>query len=151
MLRDIYQTGKAKSGPVFTEWLSEDDSEILLKALSRNKTGSIPYDDFLSFAFDLEESDEVIEIHEKIRKEIFGRSKLKFTDLVKSFSTSKNYSKGFVRNSEFKSVVRKISSRIIVKDVDVLVSHWDTESEGTIDFQSFAVWAHTGHVPEDVS
>jgi Ca2+-binding EF-hand superfamily protein len=151
VLRDIYQVGKLKSGPAFNEWLCEDDLEILLKALSRNKTGSILYDDFLSFAFDVEESDEVIEIHEKIRKEIFGRSKLNFTDLVKSFSTSKNYSKGFVRNSEFKSVVRKISSRISSKDVDILVSYWDTENEGTIDFQSFAVWAHTGHAPDDVS
>lgn len=150
-MREIYQVGKLKSGPAFTEWLSESDLEILLKALSRNKTGSIPYDDFLSFAFDLEESDEVIEIHEKFRKEIFGRSKLKFTDFIKLFSTSKNYSKGFVRNSEFKNIVRKISSRISVKDADVLVSYWDHENEGTIDFQSFAVWAHTGHIPDDVS
>ena len=76
---------------------------------------------------------------------------MKFTDFIKLFSTSKNYSKGFVRNSEFKNIVRKISSRISVKDADVLVSYWDHENEGTIDFQSFAVWAHTGHIPDDVS
>ena len=98
-----------------------------------------------------DENDEVVETHLKLQKVIFRRSKMKLKDLLKLFSTSKTFSKGYVRNSEFQTILRKISSKISVKDVEILIAHLDIDKEGTIDFNYFAVWLHTGIVQDEVS
>lgn len=124
--------------------------KLLVDAICHNNKGTLSYDEFLSFALNIAESDEVIETFLKMQKEIFKRSKLRFTDLLKLFSTSKTYAKGFVRNSEFQNILRKISSKISVKDVETLVLYLDVEKEGTVDFNFFAVWLFTGMLSDEV-
>lgn len=142
---------KTRNAPPFEEWLEERDLQTLLDALCYNAKGTILYDDFLSFALDSEESEAIIDIHEKLSKEMFQRSKMKMKDLLKLFSSSKTYVKGYVRNSEFKVIMRKISSKMSSKAIEALTAYWDQDNEGTVDFNSFAIWAHTGSVKEEVS
>ena len=149
-MKDIYQIGRPRNGPPFDEYLDEKDLKILIDSLCHNNKGTILYEEFISFALDHETSDETIEVHAKLQKEIFKRTKLRLKDFIKLFSVSKTYGKGYVRNSEFQNVLRKVSSKISVKDVDILTTYWDVEKEGTIDFHAFAVWLHTGNVPEEV-
>ena len=149
-MKDIYQIGRPRNGPPFDEYLDEKDLKILIDSLCHNNKGTILYEEFISFAIDHDTSDEAIEVHAKLQKEIFKRTKLRLKDFIKLFSVSKTYGKGYVRNSEFQNVLRKVSSKISVKDVDILTTYWDVEKEGTIDFHAFAVWLHTGNVPEEV-
>lgn len=151
MFKDIYHLGgKSRNGPSFEEWISESDLLILLNCLSHSGNGVIAYQDFLTFALDTVESDEVIDVHEKLRKEIFIRSKLKFKDVVKLFNTVKTFSNGYVRSSEFKIIIRKISPKISSSDAEVVICYLDPDREGTIDFNLFAVWVHCGHLPDEV-
>lgn len=123
---------------------------MFIDAICHNKKGTIAYDEFLSFALNIDENDEVVEIHLKLQKIIFKRSKMKLKDLLKLFSTSKTFSKGYVRNSEFQNILRKISSKISVKDIEILIAHLDTDKEGTIDFNYFSIWLYTGIVQDEV-
>ena len=59
----------------FEDWLEDADLQALSDALTYRRGGSIPYDDFLSFGLDLEEPEELQELHAKLHKEIFKRSK----------------------------------------------------------------------------
>ena len=131
--------------------MTEQNYKFFIDAISHNKKGTIAYDEFLLFALNTDENDEVVETHLKLQKVIFRRSKMKLKDLLKLFSTSKTFSKGYVRNSEFQTILRKISSKISVKDVEILIAHLDIDKEGTIDFNYFAVWLHTGIVQDEVS
>ena len=131
--------------------MTEQNYKVFIDAISHNKKGTIAYDEFLLFALNTDENDEVVETHLKLQKVIFRRSKMKLKDLLKLFSTSKTFSKGYVRNSEFQTILRKISSKISVKDVEILIAHLDIDKEGTIDFNYFAVWLHTGIVQDEVS
>jgi hypothetical protein len=146
----MYLASKTRNAPPFEDWLEERNFQTLVDALCYNAKGTILYDDFLSFALDSEESEGIIEIHEKLSKEVFQRSKMKYRDLLKLFSSSKTFVKGYVRNSEFKVVMRKISSKMSTKAIEALTAYWDQDNEGTVDFNSFAVWAHTGSVKEEV-
>jgi hypothetical protein len=100
-----------------------------MEAVSYDNKGTINYDNFLLFALDAVESDDIIEIHEKIHKEVFTRLKLRFKDVLKLFSSSKTYENGYVRTSEFEKVLKKMSSRITTKDLEFLVGYWDKEQE----------------------
>lgn len=75
---------------------------------------------------------------------------MKFKDVIKQFSTSKTFGKGYVRNSEFQNIIRKLTPKLSTRDVEALIEYWDPDKEGTVDFHSFAVWAHTGHVQDEV-
>ena len=118
--------------------------------MSHSGNGVIPYQDFLTFALDCAENDEIIDVHEKLRKEIFIRSKLKVKDIVKLFCTVKTFSNGYVRSSEFKTIIRKISPKITSSDAEVVICYLDPDKEGTVDFNLFAVWVHTGHFSDEV-
>lgn len=151
MLKDIFHLGgKPRNGPSFEEWISESDLRILLDCLSYRGNGVIAYQDFLTFALDSFESDEIIDVHEKLRKEIFIRSKLKLKDVVKLFKSVKTFPNGYVRSSEFKTIIRKISPKISSSDAETVICHLDPDREGTVDFNLFAVWVHTGHLPDEV-
>ena len=150
-MKDLYHVGKSRNGPNFDDWLDDRSYKILTDALCHNNKGTIFYDEFLSYALDSEEQDEIVDIHAKLQKEIFKRSKLRLKDFIKLFSVSKTYSKGYVRNSECQNILRKVSSKISEKDCEVIIAYWDTDKEGTVDYQSLAVWLHTGAEPEEVS
>lgn len=151
MFKEIFQLGvRTRNGPSFEEWISESDLSILLNCLSHSGNGVIPYQDFLTFALDCAENDEIIDTHEKLRKEIFIRSKLKYKDIVKLFCTVKTFSNGYVRSSEFKTIIRKISPKITSSDAEIVVCYLDPDKEGTVDFNLFAVWVHTGHSSDEV-
>ena len=126
-MKDIYQIGRPRNGPPFDEYLDEKNLKILIDSLCHNNKGTILYEEFISFAVDHETSDETIEVHAKLQKEIFKRTKLRLKDFIKLFSVSKTYGKGYVRNSEFQNVLRKVSSKISVKDVDILTSYWERD------------------------
>lgn len=147
----MYQVSRSRNSPSFEDWLDERDFQTLLDSICYNTKGTILYDDFLSFALDSEESEDIVEIHEKLSKEVFQRSKMKLKDLLKLFNSSKTFVKGYVRNSEFKIIMRKVSSKMSSKAIDTLTAYWDQDNEGTVDFYSFSVWAHTGSVKEEVS
>ena len=77
-MKTIHQgAGNARNSRhmVFEDWLDDADLQTLSDALTYRKGGSIPYDDFLSFGLDLEEPEELQELHAKLHKEIFKRSK----------------------------------------------------------------------------
>ena len=135
----------------FDDWLADNDMQNLLDGLAYSKNGTIAYDDFLLFALEPAsgDSEQVVEVHSKMSKEVWLRSKLRLKDVIKLFSSSRTVAQGYVRVSEFEKVVRKIYSKATTKDVEVLVARFDPAKDGTVDFNLFAAWLHCGRVPEE--
>lgn len=152
MLNSIYEGTKSRNGDgkAFEDWIKDSDLDTLLESLCHGSKGSIAYDDFLSFALDTSESDDMIDLHSKMHKEVFKRSKLRLKDLIKLFSLSKSFAEGYVRNGEFDKIVKKMYTKISSKEIEMLVDYWDRDKEGTVDYYSFCVWLHTGNLPDEV-
>jgi Ca2+-binding EF-hand superfamily protein len=135
----------------FEDWLADGELQNLLDGLAYSKNGTIVYDDFLLFSLEPAsgDSEELVELHAKMSKEVWLRSKLRSKDLLKYFSSSRTASQGYVRVSEFDKVVRKIFPKASTKDVELLVARFDPSKDGTMDFNEFITWLSAGRVPEE--
>ena len=101
---------------------------------------------------DIEEDNDLVELHTKLHKEIFVRAKNKLKDVIKAFSSSKTFAKGYVRATEFDKVVRgKLYTKMTVKEMEMLTVYWDRDKEGTIDYHAFALWLNVGNETESIT
>ena len=53
-------------------------------------------------------------------------------DVIKAFSSSKTFAKGYVRISEFDKTLRKLYAKAGTKDVEILTAYWDKDKEGIL-------------------
>ena len=83
-------------------------------------------------------------MHTKVHKEVFQRSKHTLKDVVKAFSASRTFARGYAKTAEVDKALRKLSSKIALEDAEALSGHWDRELEGTVDYHALAVWLHAG-------
>lgn len=133
----------------FEDWMEEDAFQSLMDALA-DKKGNIPYDDFLLFALDVEEDDDLADLHGTLKKEVFKKAKLKKKEVEKMFASTKNVSNGYCRSSEFEKIFRKLHPKSSAKDVERIIERWDLANEGVVDFIMFSKWLDIGNNPDEV-
>ena len=142
----------------FEDWLSERDFGILADALAyphkgKGSSGSVAYNEFASFVLGGSktakgaigaESEIVMECHMKLVKEGLERNKLLPRDVLKLFNSSRSFSNGYVKSSEFEKVLKRISSKLSSGDLEELIKRFDTSDEGTVDYYLFITWLYSG-------
>ena len=79
------------------------------------------------------------------------RSKYKLKDVVKAFSSSRTFARGYAKTAEVDKALRKLSSKVTAEDAETLSGHWDRDSEGAVDFHAFAVWLYAGAEMDDLT
>jgi hypothetical protein len=135
----------------FDDFLGDGQFDVLMDCLSNsNSKGSINYVDFLLFATDAKESDELTELHAMFQKELLKKERRRLRDLIKQFASCKTFNAGYVGKTEFEKIVRKLLPKA-PRNLDVLLHRWDPTDEGVIDLNVFCSWLFVGFDPNEVS
>ena len=143
---------RGRSDLPFDEWIS-DETFATLQDSYATKNGGISYVDLILYALDSRESDEVIEVHDKIQKDVSKKLKtMRYKEVSQLlFSSYKGYgTTGHIKSSDFEKALRKWSSKTLSsEEVESIVARFDINKDGEIDYNSFSAWLCIGSTPKE--
>eukprot|EP00605_Chrysophyceae_sp_TOSAG23-4_P002649 GSChrysophyteH1.ASY1.ANO1.2925.1 assembled CDS len=141
----------------FEEFVRDEELGALADSLAyplagKPGHGTVAYNEFVVWAIgtggrkgDINtESETAMDVHMKLSKEALERSKLRPKDILKYFSSSRSYSNGYVKTSEFEKVLKRLYSKISRTDLDDILKRFDANDEGTVDYNVFISWLYCG-------